>query len=48
MLCERAELPFTEQDRKRVRQDLVSQKMELQALKHLRKMRRDAYIDVRI
>ena len=48
MLCERAELPFTEQDRKRVRQDLVSQKMELQALKHLRKIRRDAYIDVRI
>ncbi len=48
MLCERAELPFTDKDKNRVRQDLVSQKMELQALKHLRKMRREAYIDVRI
>lgn len=48
MLCERAELPFTEKDKNRVRQELVTQKMELQALKHLRKMRREAYIDVRI
>jgi peptidyl-prolyl cis-trans isomerase SurA len=47
-LCEKTVLPVPEPDRKRVERKLKEQKFTLEALRALRDLRRDAYIDVRL
>lgn len=47
MLCEKIELPSDLPDREKVRKQLFSQKLELEAEKHLRNLRRDAFIDIK-
>jgi peptidyl-prolyl cis-trans isomerase SurA len=47
MLCEKIELPTDLPDREKVKQQLFSQKLELEAEKHLRNLRRDAFIDIK-
>lgn len=48
MLCERLQAPPELVDEDAVRQLLYRQKVELEALKLLRKLRRDAFIDLRL
>lgn len=47
MLCEKIELPSELPNREKVRQQLYGQKLELEAEKHLRNLRRDAFIDIK-
>lgn len=47
MLCEKIELPSELPDREKVRKQLFDQKLELEAEKHLRNLRRDAFIDIK-
>lgn len=48
MLCERVEKPAPLADREETYQRLFQQKLELEAQKYLRKLRREATIDVRV
>lgn len=47
MLCEKIELPTELPDRDKIRQQLFGQKLELEAEKHLRNLRRDAFVDIK-
>ncbi|MFZ4124882.1 MAG: peptidylprolyl isomerase [Rickettsiales bacterium] len=47
MLCEKIELPTQLPEREKVQQMLFGQKLELEAEKHLRNLRRDAFIDIK-
>jgi len=47
MLCSRAAAPVLALDTDRVREVLFREKMELEAQKYLRNLRRDAYVEVR-
>jgi hypothetical protein len=47
MLCERVEKPAKLANREEAAQRLLQQKMELEADKYLRNLRRDATIDMR-
>lgn len=47
MLCEKIELPNDLPDREKVRKELFTQKLELEAEKHLRNLRREAFIDIK-
>ena len=48
MLCERIDLPTPLPDREEVRQVLFQEKLELEAEKYLRSIRREAFVDVRV
>lgn len=48
MLCERVEMPAELADREQTFQRLAQQKLELEAQKALRRLRRDATVDVRL
>ena len=48
MLCERIDMPPPLPDENEVRQVLFQEKMELEAEKYLRTLRREALIDVRV
>ncbi len=48
MLCEKIELPSDLPNRDKVKQELFRQKLELEAEKHLRNLRRDAFIDIKV
>lgn len=48
MLCERILLPPPLPDREQVRQVLFEEKLQLEAEKYLRQLRREAFIDVRV
>jgi peptidyl-prolyl cis-trans isomerase SurA len=47
MLCERIDMPAALPDREQIRQVIFRQKLELEAEKHLRNLRREAFIEVR-
>lgn len=47
MLCEKIELPNKLPDREKIEKQLFDQKLELEAEKHLRNLRRDAFVDVK-
>jgi peptidyl-prolyl cis-trans isomerase SurA len=48
MLCEKMAIPLPQPDRDKVRAVLYQEKMQLEAEKYLRRLRREAFIDVRV
>jgi peptidyl-prolyl cis-trans isomerase SurA len=48
MLCERKERPLQEAEKERLKNQLYQEKIELEAQKYLRNLRRDTFIDVRV
>lgn len=48
MLCERISLPAPLPDKMKVREALFDEKMQLEAEKYLRKLRREAFLDIRV
>ncbi|MCI5049258.1 MAG: SurA N-terminal domain-containing protein [Rickettsiales bacterium] len=48
MLCERIEMPAPLPEKEEVRQVLFQEKLQLEAEKYLRSLKRDAFIDIRV
>lgn len=48
MLCEKIEPSVSLPDKEQVKQKLFAEKMELEAEKHLRNLKRDAFIDIKL
>ncbi len=48
MVCERIDMPAPLPDKQQVKQILLQEKLELEAEKYLRNLRRDAFIDIRV
>ena len=47
-LCEKISLPMPKPDENEMKQALFNKKLELESLKYLRNLRRDAFIDIRL
>lgn len=48
MLCERTDKPVSAEDRQKIRNDLMNERLSLETIKYIRNLKREAFVEIRL